>query len=260
MRKGKAIRLEQGYRRLRWRRPPRPRAKPHRRSKRQVKKHVWAAMQKREQVQACSAQEADVVICVLQESLRKAILTAEVTAKLAAQPRCSQPKQEQRCSWDQLNSYFVRVATAWLGQCQMLDQAKKRANEAEARLQRVTAKLSHTKARARANKERADDAEDELERVRLQPGRAKVKLAERKQQQGPPQAQQQLPQQLRNPYATPNPAPMAAEACSSAVWIKKFAMFAMFLIFSYFLWHNPFRASLLVMVVIAYLALDCWLL
>ena len=65
----------------------------------------------------------------------------------------------------------------------MLDEATKRASEAKAELDQVTAKLGRARARARADKARADEAEDKLERATLQLGRAKVKLAERKQQQ-----------------------------------------------------------------------------
>ena len=86
VRKGKAIRLEQGYRRLRWWRPPRPRARPNRRRKRQVLRTVMAAMGSRRQVSASSVEEADIVIRVLQESLRKVILRAEeAEAKLVVQ-------------------------------------------------------------------------------------------------------------------------------------------------------------------------------
>ena len=83
-RKGKAIKLDRGYRRPRWWRPPMPRARPHRRSKRRVKRAVEAAQRTGEQVQASTGAEADIVISVLQESLRKAILRAEqAEAKLA---------------------------------------------------------------------------------------------------------------------------------------------------------------------------------
>jgi len=90
VKRGRAIRLSQGYRQPRWWRPPKPRASPHRRHKRQAKKTLMAAMQAGQTVRPSSSGEANIVIVVLQESLRKAILRAEQAEEklvlAAAQP------------------------------------------------------------------------------------------------------------------------------------------------------------------------------
>ena len=95
-RKGKAIQLGQGYRQPRWWRPPKPRPRPNRRRKRRVKQAIMASLDTGGQVSAAPRAEADIVIRVLQESLRKAILRAEAAeAKLLA-PRVelqTQPAQ-----------------------------------------------------------------------------------------------------------------------------------------------------------------------
>ena len=217
-RKGKAIQLGQGYRQPRWWRPPKPRPRPNRRRKRRVKQAIMASLDTGGQVSAAPGAEADIVIRVLQESLRKAILRAEAAeAKLLA-PRVELQTQPAQTKYSVLQPHYRGFPKPQYSspvdkrEARLMRRAKHRVEKHEAHLMHkaerkiaasqaglycITAKLGRSTTRANEANARVNKAEHTLDEVNEKLRKTQSKLAKAKQQQQSPQQhppQQQPPQ------------------------------------------------------------------